>query len=83
MKITWIRIKDYIYIGALIIGALLWWRDEVKEDAVVEATMSELQKDMSEVKSKQNIKFNQYDQYWIQNTENITHVTTLLELLVE
>jgi len=33
MKITWSKIKDYIYIGTLLIGGLLWWRDEVKEDA--------------------------------------------------
>ncbi len=76
----WAKIKDYVYIGAMVIGALLWWRDEVKEDAVVEAAMSELQKDVSEIKSTQQIKFNTYDTYWIQNTKNITRIVTVLEL---
>ena len=75
-----LKIKDYIYIATLLIGALLWWRDDVKEDAVTEAAMSELQKDVSEIKSTQDIKFNTYDTYWIQNTKNITRIVTVLEL---
>ena len=80
MKITWAKIKDYVYIAVLITGALLWWRDEVKEDAVNEAALSELQEDVSEIKSTQNIKFQKYDEYWIKNTENITRIVTVLEL---
>lgn len=75
---SWAKIKDYVYIGTILIGALLWWRDEVKEDAVVEAAMSELQKDVSEIKSTQDIKFHQYDTYWIESTASMAVISNIL-----
>lgn len=82
-KITWSRIKEYVYIGTIVIGALLFWRDEVKEDALTEATLIQLQKDVSKIKSTQDTKFYQYDQYWIINTANITAITTTLGIVAK
>jgi len=78
MKITWKNIKDYVYIGAMIIGALLWWRDEVKEDAVNAAALTELKNDVSEIKSTQQVKFGIYDTYWIEQTKSMATVTAIL-----
>ena len=59
---------------------LFYFRDEAKEKATLEVSLKEVRADVSEIKSIQNIKFNKYDQYWIQNTKNITRIVTVLEL---
>lgn len=80
MKITWAKVKDYAYAISIILMVLFYFRDEAKEKATIEITLEEVRKDVSEIKSKQDIKFNTYDAYWIKNTENITRIVTVLEL---
>lgn len=79
-KLTWSQIKDYIYIASIVVMVLFYLRDEAKEKATLEVTLSEVRADVSEIKSIQNVKFQTYDQYWIQNTANITRIVTVLEL---
>ena len=80
MKLTWSKIRDYVWAITIILMVLFYFRDEAKEKATMEVTMKEVRDDVSEIKSKQDIKFRTYDQYWIKNTENITRIVTVLEL---
>lgn len=80
MKITWARIKDYVYAITIILMVIFYFRDEAKEKATMEVTLEEVRKDVSEIKSAQNVKFQRYDTYWIENTKNITRIVTVLEL---
>ena len=80
MKITWTNIKDYVYAISIVLMVLFYFRDEAKEKATMEVTLEEVRKDVSEIKSTQQIKFRTYDTYWIQNTKNITRIVTVLEL---
>jgi hypothetical protein len=75
-----LNLKDYIYIATLVIGALLWWRDEVKDQATAEADLRSMHEDVSEIKSKLNVKFNQYDLYWMEQKEVNGSVITALGL---
>jgi hypothetical protein len=80
MKITWQKAKDFIYLGTILFMIIFYFRDEAKEKATMEVTLQEVREDVLEIKSAQNVKFRTYDQYWIQNTENITRIVTVLEL---
>lgn len=80
MKLTWKNIKDYVYAISIILMVLFYFRDEAKEKATMEVTLEEVRKDVSEIKSVQQIKFRTYDTYWIENTKNITRIVTVLEL---
>lgn len=80
MKITWKNIKDYVYIATIIISIGYHFIDKAKEKATTVVTLEEVRKDVSEIKSAQNVKFQKYDTYWIKNTENITRIVTILEL---
>jgi len=80
MKLTWAQIKDYIYIGTIIIMVMFYFRDEAREKATLEVTLKEVRDDVSEIKSEQTLKFNKYDTYWIENTKSISRIITVLEL---
>ena len=71
-----LKIKDYIYIATLLIGALLWWRDDVKEDAVVEANMINLVGEVEDI----NDKLDRHEKYWINQNEINGRVITYIDI---
>lgn len=76
MKATWIKIKDYVYIATILIGALLWLRDEAKEDAVVETNMQNLINDIADI----NKKLDRNEEYWINQNEINGRVITYIDI---
>ena len=44
MKLTWQNIKDIIYVITIVVGVLLFLRDEAKDEALIEVTLNQLVK---------------------------------------
>ena len=82
MKLTWARIKDYVYIATILLSIGYHFIDKAKEktkaEVILEVTLKEMQKDVSEIKSTQQIKFNQYDIYWNETTESMAVISHIL-----
>ena len=76
MKLTWTKIKDYVYIATILIGAIFWVRDEAKEGAVIETNMQNIVDDIADI----NKKLDRNEEYWINQNEINGRVITYIDI---
>ena len=64
-NIKFSTIKDIVWAATIIIGVLLWWRDEVKDRIVYEEQIKTVQKNQEEILKTMH----EHGTFWIQQKE--------------
>jgi len=82
MKLTWAKIKDYVYLATIATAVMFHFIDKAKSTTTYEVTFVIHQQDYEEFKIETKDKIREYDKLWIEDIKGDEHVTTLLELFV-
>ena len=82
MKLTWSKIKDYVYLATIACGVMFHFIDKAKSNTTYEVTFVIHQQDYEEFKNETKQKIREYDKRWEEDSKGDERVTTLLELFV-
>lgn len=82
MKLTWSKIRDYVWGATIVLGVMFHFIDKARSTTTYEVTFVIHQQDYEEFKQETKEKIKDYDKRWEEDVKGDERVTTLLELFV-